>query len=108
MRLKDYTNEEVRNNIENIVMLDVAYIRNEYQVYKPEIVKVTEKTFKTPNRIVRFSDIGYMSYRTVFLFEKDIEYAIGVYQRKIIDVNNRKIEEAEREIELVKQIKRIN
>ena len=110
MRLKDYTNEEIRNNINNIVFLKITF-KNEYEIERPEIIKVTEKTFKTSNlgtRTVRFADIGYLSYSSGFFMEKDVEYVIGAYQRQSIDDLNRQIEAAEKQIEQINELKRAN
>lgn len=110
MNLKEYTNEEIRNNVNDIVLLEITF-KNEYEIKHPEIIKVTEKTFKTSNlggRTVRFADVGCFSYRSGFFMEKDVEYVIGAYQRHSIDALKRQIEEAEKQIKRINELKRAN
>lgn len=104
MRLKNYTTEEIRENMDNLVELALTF-RGGFVVNKPNIVKVTEKTFKTERNTIRFNDIGFFSYRSGYFLKQDIEFVVEIYKQQSIDKLERTISNAKKEIETFKNLK---
>lgn len=104
MRLKKYTVEEIRENMNNIVYLNKDY-KNVFFIQKPDIVKVTEKTFKTAQNTIRFNDVGYFGYSSGYFFKQDIDFVVESYKQQMIEKCERTILKVTEEIEMLKNLK---
>jgi hypothetical protein len=109
MRIKQYSYEEIKENINNIVLLVINNQEDGYRIKPVEIIKITEKTIKTAGgRTVRFADIGNMTYNSSYLFDKDIEEAVKKYKEENLVKYKRQIEVAQNEIDKLNKLKKLD
>lgn len=107
MRLVEYTAEEIKENIDSLVIINFGFKGEAYSVKKPKLTKVTNKQFKTGNSTVNMASVGMVSYmRTVYVLEKDVEMAIETYKKKHIEKAERMIEQANEVIQRVTNMQR--
>ncbi|MCK1999874.1 hypothetical protein MZM54_00570 [[Brevibacterium] frigoritolerans] len=108
MRIKNYSNEEIRENINNIVFLDIDINAGGYEIRPIEVVKVTERQFKTATGSrVNFAEMGLITYRTTHIFKKDAEEVIEKYKKLKIESLEAQIEIAQTEIQKLNDFKRL-
>lgn len=108
MRLKNYSTEEIRENINNIVLLNIDINGGGYEIRPIEVVKVTERQFKTATGSrVNFADMGLITYRTTHIFKNDAEEVIETYKKMKIESLEGQIEIAQTEIRKLNDFKRL-
>lgn len=108
MRIVTYTNEEIRQNINEIVFVKMDFSSNRFETIQVKIEKITAKQFnavKPVKKIVRFSDVGlFSSYYCGYFLNKDVEVAVKEFKTKEIEKLENKIRNAKKEIEKIKSI----
>lgn len=111
MHIKSYTEEEIRNNIQNVVYLHIDISNSRYSTKPLEITKVTEKTFKINSRFkktVRFAEVGIISNGIGYFMENDVEDVVNEYKNITIRSLTLQIEEAKKQIQRMNELKKID
>lgn len=108
MRIVTYTNEEIRQNINEIVFVKMDFSSNRFETIQVKIEKITAKQFnavKPVKKIVRFSDVGlFSSYYCGYFLNEDVEVAVKEFKTKEIEKLENKIRNAKKEIKKIKSI----
>jgi hypothetical protein len=95
MKIFNYTHDEIKKNINDLVLLRINVPAESYDYETPIFEKVTRKQFKTSNlgqRTVRFDLVGHFEYGSGFFLKKDVHKAVGIFQEIMVTDCKERIE----------------